>query len=76
MRIKADRNIAANYFPQESGEYLVKCALVEDNGDTLMDITFTTASKDHARKICGNWKKNPSVFYRGIMEMLLGQEPV
>ena len=55
---------------QQSVEKNLK-QFIEDNGDTLMDITFVTANRDHARKVCDNWRKNTSKHYKGIIEMLL-----
>lgn len=68
--IKRDYEIIANYFEeiQEDGrfEYIVKCGTYE-NDIMLMELNVSVISKDQAKLICNNWKKNISSIYANII---------
>lgn len=69
--IKRDYEIIANYFEeiQEDGsfEYIVKCGTYE-NDMMLMELNISVVSKDQAKLICKNWKKNVSSIYTNIIK--------
>lgn len=69
-KIQAELDVSANYFPTEKGEYLVKCALIEGNGELLMEVSLVTANKERAKQICENWRSDTGAYYTKITELL------
>ncbi len=69
--IKRDYEIIANYFEEvlEDGrfEYIVKCGTYE-NDTMLMELNISVVSKEQAKLICSNWKKNVSSIYNNIIK--------
>ncbi len=69
--IKRDYEIIANYFEEvlEDGrfEYIVKCGTYE-NDTMLMELNISVVSKEQAKLICNNWKKNVSSIYTNIIK--------
>lgn len=70
-RIKAEYEVTANYFLEMNDEYLVKCGVYGSDGSNLMEFSVVVASKDQARTICSNWKKNVNQLYGSILSSLL-----
>ena len=73
-RIRSEYEVTANYFPEWNDEYLVKCGLFDSNGANLMEISLSVATKDQARLICDNWKKDVSQLYGTILSTLITKE--
>ncbi len=69
--IKRDYEIIANYFEEvvEDGrfEYIVKCGTYE-NDTMLMELNISVVSKEQAKLICNNWKKNVGAIYTNIIK--------
>ncbi len=70
-RIRAEYAVTANYFPEVNDDFLVKCGLNDDDGNTLMEISVSVASKQQALSICRNWRKNVSRLYGSILTSLV-----
>lgn len=70
-RIRAEYAVTANYFPEVNDDFLVKCGLNDDDGNTLMEISVSVASKQQALSICRNWRKNVSHLYGNILTSLV-----
>lgn len=70
-RIRTEYAITANYFPNFNDEFVVKCGVCDDNENSLMEITVTVVSKEQAKKICKNWKKNINTLYGTLINTLL-----
>ncbi|WP_317854007.1 DUF4364 family protein [Chakrabartyella piscis] len=69
-RIRAEYAVTANYFPEHSGDFLVKCGLCDDDGMTLMEISVSVVSKQQAQQICKNWRKNVNQLYGSFLTTL------
>ncbi|NLK38309.1 MAG: DUF4364 family protein [Epulopiscium sp.] len=69
-RIRAEYEVTANYFLELNNDYLVKCGLCDSDGTTLMEISVSVANKDHAQRICTNWKKHVSQLYGTVLSAL------
>ena len=54
----------------------MKCGLCDDDGMTLMEISVSVVSKEQARQICKNWRKNVNQLYGSFLTALAseGQE--
>lgn len=70
-RIRAEYAVTANYFPEINDDFLVKCGLNDDDGNTLMEISVSVVSKQQALSICRNWRKNVSRIYGAILTSLV-----
>ncbi|MCL2873359.1 MAG: DUF4364 family protein [Defluviitaleaceae bacterium] len=71
--IKKDYETTANYFYEHTNnEFIVKCGLCEDE-KTLMDITITVVTREQAKLICANWKKNVNQKYKNILDELIAK---
>ena len=69
--VKRDLEIVANHFFQhDSEEYLVKCAVYEED-NILMEINMSVVNKEQAVAVCNNWKNNVGQLYSQIIDILL-----
>lgn len=73
-RIRAEFEVTANYFLELNDDYLVKCSLFDSDGSSLMDINVAVATKEQARLICKNWKRNVNKIYSSILSSLISNE--
>lgn len=72
--VKRDFEIAANHFYQhDTGEYLVKCAVYEDD-NLLMELSVSVVDIEQALTICNNWKKDVGHAHARILNYLLHKE--
>ena len=73
---KKDYEITANYFyDHANNEFIVKCGVYEDE-TMLMEINASVVTRDQAKLICGNWKKNVNQLYVNIIsELVQRREP-
>ena len=72
--IKKDYEVTANYFYEKTNnEYTVKCGIYEDE-TTLMELTLSVVSRDEAKLICKNWRKNVNDLYGDILVKLIGDK--
>ncbi len=67
--IRNETLITADYTPESENEYIVNCKVNEDNF-SLIDLKITVGTKNDARLICENWKKNSQQIYSEIIESL------
>lgn len=70
-RIQMEFEVTANYFPELNDDYLVKCGVYNSDGSNLMEISLSVTTKEQARMICSNWKKNVSTLYGTILADLV-----
>jgi len=69
--VKQDLEVVANHFFQhDNEEYLVKCAVYEDD-NILMEINMSVVNKEQAVAVCNNWKNNVGKLHSQIIEILL-----
>lgn len=72
--IKKDYEVTANYFYEKNNnEYTIKCGIYEDE-TTLMELTLSVVSREEAKIICKNWRKNVNDLYGDILVKLLGDK--
>lgn len=68
-KIKNDREIKAEYSPENSKDFSVKCSISENNTN-LLSIVVNVPSKEQAKLICDNWKNNSSYIYGSIFQAI------
>jgi predicted transcriptional regulator len=73
-QIKHQRDIKAEYIPNKSNEFIVKCS-IEENKSSLINISINVASKEQAKLVCENWKNNASYLYGSIFTTLVNKNP-
>ncbi|MDR1689917.1 MAG: DUF4364 family protein [Clostridiales bacterium] len=71
--IKKDYEVTANYFyDHTNNEFIVKCGVYEDE-TMLMELNISVVSKEQAKTICANWKKNVKTLYGDTLASLLAK---
>jgi len=73
-RIRTEYSVTATYFPELNNEYLVKCAVYDVNGQSLMELSLTVPTREQAQRIVRNWKTNVNELYITVLYSLLGQK--
>lgn len=68
--LKNEVSVKADYFPNASGEYSVRCQVIENNF-SLIDLTVTVPSEVEAQTVANNWNKKNQEVYALIMQNLL-----
>lgn len=71
-QIKQSLEVTANY-TEYFDEYIVECGAYEENSP-VVEISLKVSSKKYAKKICENWKKNPSKHYLLFVKSLLAEQ--
>lgn len=73
-RIKRDFEVTANYFyDHKTNEYIVKCGVYED-AKVLMELNISVVSKEQAKTMICNWKKNVTSLYLEIFSNLAKED--
>ena len=83
MKLKADNifkkdftsieeapSIVAEFIPKNELNYTVKCKIVENN-ETIFEVRTFAGSRDRAKRIVENWRKNATKIYPEILNLLL-----
>ncbi|MBS4960350.1 MAG: DUF4364 family protein [Clostridiales bacterium] len=70
-RIRSEYEVTANYFLELNNEYLVKCGVYESDGATMMEVNVVVPTKEQAKKVAANWKKNVNKYYSFFLESLV-----
>ncbi len=73
FRLRREINVAAEYYPLKTGEYMVE-AFIKERGVTLMDLKLNVVSKEQAIAVCDNWSDRSDDVYARVMETLLLEE--
>ncbi|MCX8129353.1 MAG: DUF4364 family protein [Clostridia bacterium] len=68
--IKNETLITADFTPESEKEFVVSCKVNEDNF-SLIDLKITVGTRNDARTICDNWKKNSQAIYAEIIDSLI-----
>ena len=71
--IAEESSIITEYIPKNENNYTVKCKIVEKN-ETIFEISTFAGSRDRAKQISDNWKKNANNIYPQIIDLLLNDE--
>lgn len=70
QNLKKELEITAEYTPEKSNEYMVNCK-VKENDITLINLQLSVPSREQAKIICDNWKKNAQNLYGSILSSLI-----
>ena len=73
VNIAEQSSIITEYIPKDENNYTVKCRIVEKN-ETIFEISTFAGSRDRAKQISDNWKKNANNIYPQIIDLLLNDE--
>lgn len=68
-QLRMELEVIANY-TKYFDEYIVKCGAYEEK-IPVVEINLRVSSKEYAKKICNNWRKNPSKHYLSFVKSLL-----
>lgn len=71
--VKKEYDITSNYnYDLQTNEYITKCSLYDDD-KMLIEISMSVVSKEQAKIITRNWKKNISTIYGTILTELTSE---
>ena len=70
-RIRLEYSVTATYFPELNNEFLVKCAVYDVNGQSLMELSLTVPTREQAQRAVKNWKANVNSLYLTFLHSLL-----
>lgn len=70
-RIRMEYSVTATYFPELNNEFLVKCAVYDVNGQSLMELSFMVPTREQALKAVRNWKTNVNKLYLDFLHAML-----
>ena len=73
-RIKNEYSINANYFPEVNDQFTVKCGVYDTDGSSLMEVSVLVPTREQAKIMCVNWKKNAGSLYASIFSALSKDE--
>lgn len=68
--LKNEVAVKADYFPNNFGEFSVRCKVIE-NEASLIDLTLTVPSEKEAQAIINNWRQKSEEVYALLMKTLL-----
>ena len=68
--IEEASSIIAEFIPKSENDYTIKCKIVENN-ETIFEVKTFAGSRERAKLIVDNWKKNASKIYPEILNLLL-----
>lgn len=68
--IEEESSVIAEFTPRNENNYTIKCKIVENN-ETIFEVKTYAGSRERAKKIVDNWKKNATIIYPKILNMLL-----
>ncbi len=67
--LKDKYSISAEYVPINDREYTIKLK-INENTNTIFDLSAHAGSKDQAKKLVDNWNNNAEYIYPKILELL------
>ena len=65
-----ETQIVSNYYKKNDTEYIVNLKVIEKE-ITLFNFSLNVVSNKQAKLICNNWKKNPQIIYKKILDLLI-----
>ena len=68
-------SVTATYFPELNNEFLVKCAVYDVNGQSLMELSFVVPTREQAQRAVKNWKSNVNQLYLDFLHAMLNEGP-
>ena len=67
--IEESSSVVAEFIPKSENDYTVKCKIVENN-ETIFEVKTYAGSRERAKRIVDNWRKNASTIYPSILNLL------
>ncbi len=67
--LKDEYSITADFIPESENSYTVVCKITE-NGKVTFEVRTFAGSREHAKSIVDNWKKNAVKLYPKMLKML------
>ena len=67
--IEDEYSITADFIPESENSYTVVCKITE-NGKVTFEVSTFAGSREHAKSIVDNWKKNAVKLYPKMLKML------
>ena len=67
--IEDEYSITADFIPESENSYTVVCKITE-NGKVTFQVRTFAGSREHAKSIVDNWKKNAVKLYPKMLKML------
>lgn len=71
--IEEEASIITEYTPKNESDYTVTCKIVEKN-DVIFEVSAFAGSRERAKQISDNWKKNANTIYPKIIDLLLEEQ--
>lgn len=68
--LKNEVSVKADYYPNKSNEYSVRCQILEGNA-SLLDLTISVPTEAEAISVANNWSQKHQEVYAQIMATLL-----
>ena len=68
--IEEESSVIAEFIPKNENNYTIKCKIVENN-ETIFEVRTFAGSRERAKRIVDNWKKNANSIYPEILNLLL-----
>lgn len=69
-KIKNETLITADFIPESENEYIVSCA-IREGGFMLLELKAAVGTREDARAVCENWKKNSQAIYAEVIQSLI-----
>lgn len=66
--LENESSVVAEFVPNNETDFIVKCSIVEHN-TTVFQVQISANSREQAKLICDNWKKNSNTIYPNIINM-------
>lgn len=67
--IEDEYSVTADFIPESENSYTVVCKITE-NGKVTFEVKTFAGSREHAKSIVDNWKKNAVKLYPKMLKML------
>ena len=67
--IEDEYSVTADFIPESENSYTVVCKITE-NGKVTCEVKTFAGSREHAKSIVDNWKKNAVKLYPKMLKML------
>ena len=71
--IEEESSVIAEFIPKDENNYTIKCKIVENN-ETIFELRTFAGSRERAKRIVDNWKKNANSIYPEILNLLLKEK--
>lgn len=68
--IAEESSVVTEYIPKDENNYTVKCKIIEKT-ETIFEVSTYTGTREMAKQISDNWKKNAKDIYPKIIDLLL-----